>query len=301
MPTITITAQQSRALLEELDGVIGGKMDMSSSPLQVLELERQHPAEFELLRGLHGAEGDEITVEVDDVPATMRAVLGVLTYHDGGAEDTFGGVIDGPVCLEDANGFPERVEDALTRLNDDAQTRQLFIEVLAELALKRAEEVEFRPDARGLRHPPGAARVHRGGGLMATRDLTVVLNPDEANAAVQAIYLALCAQGEEIGGMGPCDTPGAMCELGRGAKRIGAYADLGEALEWIKHWGFARGTPIPEPVTAPESVWVDLLGELNERAEEVGRVEMDLQDVFEFDAAARTVARAFAGVELVAG
>ncbi len=88
------------------------------------------------------------------------------------------------------------------------------------------------------------------------------------------------------------DSPGDLSRLGRSACRIGALAAIGQALKWRKHWGPLGGTP--EPVTAPEAVWLDTLAELNKRAEELRRFD-DEEDDFEFDKAARTVARAFAG------
>jgi len=130
-----------------------------------------------------------------------------------------------------------------------------------------------------------------------TRDLTVSLTADEANAAVEAICLAIQRESQELDHLAT-DLPGDMCRFGLRAGRIGAYAGVGNALRWRKHWGPLGGTP--EAVTAPEAVWVDLLGELQKRAVELRTCEVDPQDVFEFDAAARTVARAFAGAELVA-
>ncbi len=128
-----------------------------------------------------------------------------------------------------------------------------------------------------------------------TRELTIALDPDEANALVQTLCLALTAEGAELADES-YDCPGELHALGRRASRIGAYAELGRALAWCKHWGPIGGTPAP--VTAPEAVWLELLSELNERAEEVRRVdEMEPRDVFEFDRTARTVARAFATVE----
>ena len=130
-----------------------------------------------------------------------------------------------------------------------------------------------------------------------TRDLTVSLTADEANAAVEAICLAIQRESQELDHLAT-DLPGDMCRFGLRAGRIGAYAGVGNALRWRKHWGPLGGTP--EAVTAPEAVWVDLLGELQKRAVELRTCEVDPQDVFEFDAAARTVARAFAGAEPVA-
>ena len=129
------------------------------------------------------------------------------------------------------------------------------------------------------------------------RDLTILLSADEANAAVDAICLAIQNECQELDHMST-DLPGSVCGFGRRAARIGAHARLGSALSWRKHWGPLGGTP--EAVTAPEAVWVDLLGELQKRAVELRTCEVDPQDVFEFDAAARTVARAFAGAEAVA-
>lgn len=79
-----------------------------------------------------------------------------------------------------------------------------------------------------------------------TRDLTVTLTPDEANAAVEAISLAVTNEAEMLGGVSS-DSPGDLWQLGRRAARIGTYAELGEALKWRKHWGSLGGTP--EPVT----------------------------------------------------
>ena len=130
-----------------------------------------------------------------------------------------------------------------------------------------------------------------------TRDLTITLTADEANAAVEAICLAIQREGGELDHLAT-DSPGGMSRLGGRADRIGAYAGLGNALSWRKHWGPLGGTP--PAVTAPETVWVDLLGELQKRAVELRTCQVDPEDVFEFDAAARTVARAFADVEPVA-
>ncbi len=94
------------------------------------------------------------------------------------------------------------------------------------------------------------------------------------------------------------DCPGALGRLGDSAIRIGALASLGDALKWRKHWGRTGGAP--DPLTAPEMVWLDLLGELQKRAVELVACEVDPEDVFEFDSAARTVARTFAEAELVA-
>jgi len=130
-----------------------------------------------------------------------------------------------------------------------------------------------------------------------TRDLTITLTADEANAAVDAICLAIQNESQELDHM-PMGSPGDVCGLGRRASRIGTYAKLGDALRWRKHWGPRGGTPAA--VTAPETVWVDLLGELEKRAVELRTCEVDPEDVFEFDTAARTVARAFADAEQVA-
>lgn len=128
------------------------------------------------------------------------------------------------------------------------------------------------------------------------RGLTVELESDEANAVVAAVELAVMADGENLGRIGPRDCPGDHGDLGDVAMRIAAFAKLGEDLAWRTHWGFDHGRPVPDPVTVPESTWVDLLGELNKRADEVRRLpDMDPRDVFEYDKAARTVARAFAG------
>lgn len=130
-----------------------------------------------------------------------------------------------------------------------------------------------------------------------TRDLTITLNPDEANAAMQAICLAVQNEGAELDheAMG---SPGELHDLGVRASRIGAFANLGDALKWRKHWGPTGGTP--EALTAPEVVWLDLLGELQKRAVELRTYRADPEDVFEFDAAARTVARTFADAATVA-
>lgn len=130
-----------------------------------------------------------------------------------------------------------------------------------------------------------------------TRDLTITLSADEANAAVEAICLAIQREGQELDHLAT-DSPGGVCRLGRRADRISAYAGLGNALNWRKHWGPLGGTPAA--VTAPETVWVDLLGELQKRAVELRTCQVDPEDVFEFDTAARTVARAFADAEQVA-
>lgn len=135
-----------------------------------------------------------------------------------------------------------------------------------------------------------ATQSHHG-----TRGLTIELHPNEANAVMRTVALALTAEGAELADSS-YDSPGQLHALGRRARRIGAYADLGRALAWREHWGPHGGTP--SPVTATETTWLDLLGELNGRAEEIQRVtEMDPCDVFEFDAAARTVAGAFAKAE----
>lgn len=131
-----------------------------------------------------------------------------------------------------------------------------------------------------------------------TRDLTITLTADEANAAMEAIGLALRNEGELLG-RADLDSPSGLSQLGASATRIGALADLGSALKWRKHWGPRGGTP--EAVTAPEAVWIDLLGELQKRALELRTCEVDdPDDVFEFDATARTVARTFADAEPVA-
>jgi len=128
------------------------------------------------------------------------------------------------------------------------------------------------------------------------RDLTILLSADEANAAMETICLAIHNEG---GGLdAPSDSPGDLLRLSQRATRIGAYANLGDALRWRKHWGRIGGTP--EAVTAPETVWVDLLGELQKRALELRTCDVDEEDVFEFDTAARTVARAFADAVTVA-
>lgn len=129
-----------------------------------------------------------------------------------------------------------------------------------------------------------------------TRDLTITLTADEANAAVEAIALAVRIEADMLGNAG-IDNPGDLHRVGRAAQRIGALADLGTALKWRKHWGPIGG--IPEAVTAPEAAWVYLLGELQKRADELVTCELDPADVFEFDATARTVARAFAAAEPV--
>lgn len=144
MVRIAVTAKQSAALKETLDGVIGGKCE--SSLLQVLELEEQHPGEFDLARQLHkAAKGQAVEIEVPDVAAAMRAIVGVIEYHDGGTKDTYGDLIDGPVCLESVPDYPERVRSAVAEIDQDARTRQLFLEVLAKLSLARAKELEYRP------------------------------------------------------------------------------------------------------------------------------------------------------------
>lgn len=127
-------------------------------------------------------------------------------------------------------------------------------------------------------------------------DLTIALTEDEANAVLHAVCLALTSEGEELG-CAAMDCPGELHRLGRCACRIAALAAIGEALKWRKHWGPSGGTP--EAVTAPEEVWVDLIGELEKRAREIGGCEVDPQDVFEFDVAARSIARAYADARAV--
>ncbi len=138
------------------------------------------------------------------------------------------------------------------------------------------------------------------GGLMATvthsHELTITLTEEEANAVLHTVCMTLTNEGEELGNAA-MDCPGDLHRLGSRACRIAALAAVGEALEWRKHWGPLGGTP--EPVTAPEAVWLDILGELNERAEELRRCHVEERDVFEFDRAARAVARAYAGAEAV--
>jgi len=128
------------------------------------------------------------------------------------------------------------------------------------------------------------------------QELTIELGPDEANAVMRTICMALTAEGAELGDE-HYDCPGRIHDLSVRAHRIGAFAVLGKALRWREHWGPIGGTP--EPVTAPEAVWLDLLGELNGRADELRRCDVEECDVFEFDRAARTIARAFAEVAAV--
>jgi len=127
--------------------------------------------------------------------------------------------------------------------------------------------------------------------------LEVTLTADEANAVVEALCLATVVEGDLLG-HARSDSPGDLMRLGSRAARIGAFAELGKALQWRKHWGPLGGTP--EAVTASEAVWVDLLCELQKRAAEIRAFGADPSDRYEFDAAARTVARAFAGAETVA-
>lgn len=129
------------------------------------------------------------------------------------------------------------------------------------------------------------------------RDLSVTLTADEANAVVEAISLALTTEGDLLGHSGS-DSPGDLFRLGGRAARIRTYADLGDALDWHKYWG--RGPVDPPDVTAPEAAWIDLLGELQKRADEMRICDVDPRDLYEFDAAARTVARAFADAAAVA-
>ncbi len=131
----------------------------------------------------------------------------------------------------------------------------------------------------------------------AAQELTIELDPDEANAVMRTICMALTTEGAELSDE-HYDCPGRIHDLSVRAGRIGAFAALGNALLWRAHWGPIGGTP--EPVAASERVWLDVLGELNERAEELRRCGVEECDVFEFDRAARTVARVFAGAEKVA-
>ncbi len=131
-----------------------------------------------------------------------------------------------------------------------------------------------------------------------TRELTIDLAPDEANAVMRSICMALTQEGANLSNE-YYDCPGRIHDLSVRANRIGAFALVGGALRWRSHWGPIGGTP--GPVTAPEAVWLDLLAELNDDAEAVRRdSEAEPEDMFEFDKAARTVARAFSGAEAVA-
>ena len=131
-----------------------------------------------------------------------------------------------------------------------------------------------------------------------TRDLTVTLTVDEANAAVEAIGLAITAEAGELEHAG-MDCPGDLHRLGRQAARIGTFAHVGKALQWRKHWSMHDDKP--DAVTTSEAVWVDLLKELQDHAEDMRTAEVDPRDRYAFDAAARTVARTFAEAEVAEG
>jgi len=132
-----------------------------------------------------------------------------------------------------------------------------------------------------------------------TRDLTITLTPTEANAVVETILSIISGQADGLEQM-PRDTPGDIYRIAAKARRISDHTAVGDSLRWMKHWGFTEGMT-PDPVTAPEATWLDLLKELQDHAEDMRTAEVNPRDRYAFDAAARSVARTFADAEVAEG
>ena len=124
--------------------------------------------------------------------------------------------------------------------------------------------------------------------------LTVALSADEANAVVYAIAAEVLTEGEELGHDPLSTTPGDLAEIERRCRRISRLAAINDQLLWRAHWGSIGGTPTA--VLALEAVFLDVAAILQKRADEdrEGLDGDDLDERFEFDRAARTIARAFA-------
>ena len=145
MATITISSEQAQVLLDDLDGMLGGCLE-SGSLITAIRLEQDNPAAFEITRQLVDAPRDgDVTLEVADVAAAMRALVAAVEYRQEGMEGQYIDLLRGPVCAEDATDYPESVREAVERMEHDGRKLCTLIAVLAELSVKRAGEVEWRP------------------------------------------------------------------------------------------------------------------------------------------------------------
>lgn len=124
-------------------------------------------------------------------------------------------------------------------------------------------------------------------------EITIGLSPDEANAVVNAVCVAIADEGETLSGLAFPDCPGAFSRVGQHARRIAGLQSVASSLLWRAHWGELGGSP--DPVTAPEAVWLDLAAELRKRAEDQLLDEAGDQEKWEYGPASRTVAGAYAG------
>lgn len=120
--------------------------------------------------------------------------------------------------------------------------------------------------------------------------IVVPLTAREANAAVYSVTCELANAGEELGRCEISTVPGAMMQYRSITEQIRRLAAIGDQLLWCAHWGRVSDDE-PPAITADKAVMLELCGLLQSQ---VGDDEFDDTKGFEFDKAARTIARAFA-------
>lgn len=124
--------------------------------------------------------------------------------------------------------------------------------------------------------------------------VTVTLDADEANAVVYAVAFAVTAEAEGMEFMPLSASPGDLGRISTRCRRIASLADVNDQLRWRAHWGPHGGEP--PAISVAENVLLDVVRVLQDRAaERRGDPKVDEYDgPFEFDRAARTIARSFA-------
>jgi len=129
---------------------------------------------------------------------------------------------------------------------------------------------------------------------VASDRITLSLTADEANAVVMAIALAVTGEAHDLSTSDVSALPGNLSRIGARCRRIAGLADVAEQLLWRAHFGRHGGQP-PEATTT-EAVLLDLAAALQERAAERRRFpeEDEFDGPFQYDRAARTLARTFA-------
>jgi len=145
MTTITVTAEQAKALHEALEGLLTGNAQTSSLE-SIVALQRRATAGLDLAGQLVDADRSHpVTLQITDLAAAVRLLIDSMEFYDGAMQDCRRSLALGPVCLEDEASHPEHARAEARTFREDALAQAALGEVLAELSIRRADELELLP------------------------------------------------------------------------------------------------------------------------------------------------------------